>query len=91
MFINELQMYIDYYKKKVESNLALNPKQLKYLQTFKTNLLDGIDYYQNLISYFKKESDQYISKMKEELDNAVMALSDHNLCLINSYEHTIVK
>jgi len=83
MFINELQMYVDYYKKKLESNLGLNPKQIKYLQTFKTNLLDGINYYKGMVSYLKKENDQYISRMKDELENAVIALSEKNLCLVS--------
>ena len=75
MFVNELQMYVDYYKNRLESNLTLNPKQVKYLQTFKTNLLEGIDYYKNMLSSFIKESDEYISMMKNELDRAVLVLS----------------
>jgi hypothetical protein len=84
MFINELQMYVDYYKKRLESNLVLNPKQLKYLQTFKTNLLEGINYYKGLISFIKRESDQYISTMKEELDNALLSLSKQSLGLVTN-------
>lgn len=84
MFINELQMYVDYYKKKLEDNLTLNPKQAKYLQVFKTNLLEGIDYYKDLVTSFKKESDEYISMMKDELDKAAMILSNQNLCFANN-------
>jgi len=76
MFINELQMYVDYYKNKLEDNLSLNPKQIKYL--------DGIDYYKKLVASIKKESDQYISAMKEELDNATTILSEQNLCYVNN-------
>ena len=76
MFINELNMYIDHFKQKLEENFNLNPKQAKSLQTFKTNLLTGIDYYKDLVSSFKKESDQYISAMKDELDKAAILLSN---------------
>jgi len=75
MFINELQMYLDYFKKRLDADLVLNPKQVKYLQNFKNNLIEGIDYYKELVNCFKKESSQYISKMKEDLDNAALALS----------------
>jgi len=74
MFINELQLYIDYFKKKVSDNFVPNPKQEKYLQLFKSNLLAGIDYYTGLVSYMKKESGQYIETMKEELANAAMTI-----------------
>ncbi len=84
MFINELNLYIDHFKKKFDDNFNLNPKQVKYMQTFKSNLLEGIDYYKELISEFKKESDQYISKMKDELDKATIALTKQNLCFANS-------
>jgi len=48
--------------------LNINNKQLKYLQTFRANLLEGINYYHNLVNYFKKESEQYIKNMRDELD-----------------------
>ncbi len=76
MFINELQLYIDYFKKKVSDNFVTNPKQEKYLQLFKSNLLAGIDYYNGLVSYMKKESGRYIETMKEELANAAMTIRD---------------
>ncbi len=89
MFINELQMYVDFYKKRLEPNLSVSPKQLKYLQTFKANLLEGIDYYKNLVTFFKKESDQYILIMKDELDKAALALSKQSLCFVNGSENII--
>jgi len=77
MFINELHLYIDHFKKKIESSFSLNPKQVKSLQTFRTNLLAGIDYYNDMISCLKKEGDQYISTMKEELEQAAILLTNH--------------
>jgi len=50
MFINELKMYVDYWfnltKEQVE---PITDKQQKYIQTFRTNLLQGIAYYQQLV------------------------------------------
>lgn len=46
MFINELKLYIDYFKKKIKTDIvAINDKQEKYYQKCKTNLLNGISYY----------------------------------------------
>ena len=86
MFISELNMYIDHFKKKIDSSFNLDPKQVKNLQTFKNNLLEGINYYKGLISCFKKESDQYISIMKDELDKAAFALTKQSLCFVNNSE-----
>jgi hypothetical protein len=47
LFINELKLYIDYFKRQLASNPMTN-QELKYLTNFKNNLLKGIDYYKNL-------------------------------------------
>ena len=68
MFINELKLYIDYLKDSIESSInTLNAKQNKYLQTFKSNLLSGVDYYHEIIPKLIRETEQYRNKMKEEL------------------------
>lgn len=70
MFLNEIQLYVDYLKNAIDSSLStLNQKQNKYLQTFKTNLLEGIDYYQKLAPLLQKETDSYCERMKEELND----------------------
>jgi len=54
MFIKELNMYIDFLKKKIEETQKANvAKQEKYLFTFVQNLNEGIHYYQNLFSGLK--------------------------------------
>lgn len=75
MFVNELHLYINHWKKSIAGSYQLNNKQAKYLQTFKTNLLEGIQYYKNLVTLFKKESSEYIHCMKEELDKAYLQLT----------------
>jgi hypothetical protein len=74
MFINELQLYIDHFKKKLVEGSTLSPQQVKYLNTFKKNLLSGITYYKELVMNFKKESSEYIARMQAELDHAVKTL-----------------
>ena len=47
-FINELKMYIDYLKNDIKNiSCEINASQLKKLKAFKSNLLEGIAYYQN--------------------------------------------
>lgn len=49
VFVKELGMYIDYFKKELETTPEeINRKALKRLTNFKNNLLSGIDYYLNL-------------------------------------------
>ena len=80
MFINEAQLYIDYLKKSIDKSVSsMTAKQNKYLNTFKANLLEGIEYYKNLIPALKRETEQYLTTMKEELNRQQMILN--SLCI----------
>lgn len=69
MFINELKMYVDYLKKEIDKNSdSLNEKQSKYFSSFKANLLQGIEYYKNLLPKMTEEADEIKMKMKEEIE-----------------------
>lgn len=49
MFIKELKMYIDYFKTDYYNKIThANAKELKKLESFKNNLLIGIQYYEDL-------------------------------------------
>jgi hypothetical protein len=76
MFINELHLYIDYFKEKIAGNAELNPKQVKQLLSFKANLLSGIGYYKEMLSNLKKESARSIAAMRDDLDKAIHELSN---------------
>ncbi|KXK46496.1 MAG: hypothetical protein UZ10_BCD003000997 [Bacteroidetes bacterium OLB10] len=53
MFINELQLYIDYLQRQItEFGDSISEKQKKYIDKFKSNLQSGIDYYKNLLPRF---------------------------------------
>jgi len=59
MFIKELGIYIAYLEDKInKTNTLSTPKHMKYLSTFKNNLLDGIIYYKGIfindISFLKE-------------------------------------
>lgn len=64
VFIKELKIYIDYLKNKIEegSNEYTAP-QLKYFNTFRSNLQDGISYYKELFS----NADDSLKNMKEKV------------------------
>jgi len=65
MFLKELDMYLDIYKKKCESFLK-NPedkKEEKHLKQFRKNLFEGIEYYRSLFNESKKEVIYELDKM----------------------------
>ncbi|MCC6726422.1 MAG: hypothetical protein IT258_18110 [Saprospiraceae bacterium] len=68
MFVNELGLYLDYFKN--ESNKYLENatvQQTRYLQKFQTNLLSGIEYYRNLAAGLKQGAWSFLREMKEDL------------------------
>ena len=51
MFVKELKMYIDYLNNEIQSiSDEITTSQIKKWQTFKNNLIAGIEYYQELFS-----------------------------------------
>lgn len=56
MFTNELYLYIDYLKNSIKKSMGeLTTKQQKYFQSFKDNLLVGINYYNTYIQSLSNE------------------------------------
>ncbi|MFW5872462.1 MAG: hypothetical protein ACOCVN_00595 [bacterium] len=76
MFIKELQLYLNYFRQKIEeSSDDLNESQLKYFNNFKENLEEGINYYHHLFDNVKEKFMnlkttlfQQLNEMKAELD-----------------------
>ncbi len=76
MFVNELGLYLDYFKN--ESNKYLENatvQQTRYLQKFQSNLLSGIQYYRNLVLGLKQDTWAFLEGMKEDLKTAEALLS----------------
>nr|WP_315162383.1 hypothetical protein [uncultured Flavobacterium sp.] len=74
MFVKELKMYVDYFKNEIKEVAdEITAPQMKKLNAFKNNLLEGIEYYQTLFSstsYFEnklKEIQTYLNLYKMEL------------------------
>lgn len=68
IFINELQLYVDYLKKEIEDQFTLiTDKKLTYFQTFKSNLLKGIDYYENLVPKIKQTNNEFKNNVLQQL------------------------
>lgn len=76
LFISELKMYIDYFKKEAAKlSDTATTIELKYIQSFKDNLLEGIKYYDELIPQLVHETQKYRDKMKEELSDIKLDLN----------------
>ncbi|RAP26920.1 hypothetical protein DID74_01200 [Candidatus Marinamargulisbacteria bacterium SCGC AG-333-B06] len=77
LFISELKMYIAYFKKEVANvSDSATSIELKYIQSFKDNLLDGISYYDCLIPKLVHETHKYRDKMTDELRELKSDLHD---------------
>ncbi|WP_294958604.1 hypothetical protein [uncultured Flavobacterium sp.] len=79
LFIKELKMYIAYFRNEIQSiSGELTAAQIKKWNTFKSNLLDGIEYYKNLFestSIFKGHLDQ-LDSCKSELSGIKIPVSE---------------
>lgn len=71
MYIKELGMYIDYLNKEINTcdEEAINERKIKYFNSFKNNLLEGIAYYKTLLpkladkTNWKSELEMYLAKV----------------------------
>jgi hypothetical protein len=80
MFVNELILYVDYYKKQINVRVeTLSASQMRSLKAFYINLLSGIEYYRNLVIAFKNETEHYIEEMKSELNEIEETILSLNL------------
>ena len=78
LFINELKMYVDYLKNEIEDfSESFTNAQVKKWKTFKTNLTDGVEYYEKLFSEtaFFKDNVKTIQSQLAEYKNKIMGLS----------------
>jgi hypothetical protein len=68
VFVKELKMYVDYFRNEIDTTSGeITNSQLKKWNTFKANILEGIEYYQTLLSpssYFAAD----LHKIKNDFD-----------------------
>lgn len=76
IFVNELNLYIDYLAKEIaNSKLAINEKKAKYLESFKEQLKQCIDYYRELIPKMKSFNISHLDKILHDLSVSELTLS----------------
>lgn len=76
MFINELNLYIDYLKKDLAGYVKnLSEKKGKYLVKFKDQLHQGIEYYKQLVPQITNQTQDYIDQMLRDLHLSEQILS----------------
>lgn len=64
MFVKELKLYVDYFENKLEKSAKDFSVQTEtYINTFRDNLIDGINYYKKMAEIIMSESDQAKEKM----------------------------
>lgn len=77
MFINELKMYVDYLAEEVRRNFgSFKEKEIKYYTAFKSNLLEGIEYYKKLFPKMACEAREFKEQMLSEIENLRKELMD---------------
>ena len=84
VFVKELKMYVDYLKNEISAfSIELSAGQIKKWNSFKTNLLEAITYYQDLFSntnFFKDEKTK-IQKQIEQYQQELNAIEIPTLVL----------
>lgn len=76
LFINELNLYVDYLKKDIAAQFdELNTKKEKYFSKFKAQLLNGISYYRSIIPQLNFHDQHASAEMMEQLFQAELRLS----------------
>jgi hypothetical protein len=69
LFVNELNLYVDYLKKDISKHLQdMSDKKAKYVSKFKEQLQIGIDYYKQLVPKITDQTEVYRKKMLFEIE-----------------------
>ncbi|MGY6523057.1 MAG: hypothetical protein ACXIUD_15095 [Mongoliitalea sp.] len=68
VFIKELQLYVQHLQKEMEKTLPeQTAKYTSYLEKFKSNLLDGVNYYKELANQWSMDTEEVMSSFKAQL------------------------
>lgn len=83
LFVNELNLYVEYLKKDISKHLQdMSDKKVKYVSKFKEQLQVGIDYYKQLVPKITDQSEVYRKKMLLELQEIEEQLQHLNPIVI---------
>ncbi|UJP63603.1 hypothetical protein [Mongoliitalea daihaiensis] len=68
VFIKELQLYVQHLQKEMEKTLPeQTAKYASYLEKFKGNLLEGMNYYKELANQWSMDTEEVMSSFKAQL------------------------
>jgi hypothetical protein len=78
MFVKELFIYVDYLKEQLNSEpeLETSPKKLKYYNDFHKQLLNGINYYKELLQSSNSFNSSDVDKIQQGLNDAEYQLQE---------------
>ena len=69
MFVKELGLYVSYLSNQISEAFEITPQQIKKWESFKSNLLNGIDYYKSVF-----ENSSYFQGNIEKLRNEILKM-----------------
>ncbi|MBK6754226.1 MAG: hypothetical protein IPG69_11710 [Flavobacteriales bacterium] len=70
MFINEIKLYVQYLGREIdEMKEVMSVKQQRYFEKFKSNLLHGIRYYEELLPVLQQAFQGKLEHIKADLDH----------------------
>jgi hypothetical protein len=84
VFIKELKMYVDYFINEVNIfSTEMTNAQLKKVNTFKDNILEGIEYYKNTFSktnFFKMEKETLLNELQNYKNQLLINVKSTDKC-----------
>ncbi len=83
VFINELEMYVDYLKNEIQKSTEdITSRQLKYFEKFRESLFDGIVYYKDLFKQKATVTEEYRIRAAELLEKWEQQLKQINMPVV---------
>lgn len=82
VFVKELQLYVSYLKREIEKSMPEKTQKFEsYVEKFKRNLTDGIQYYQDLIQRIAPDTEEMVEKMRSQLHELKAEIQDLSLAV----------
>ena len=89
MFINELKLYIDYLRSRIEQSAKpLNDSQMKYFEAFQNKLNEGVTYYKQLAESVSTQWEEFVTVVQDHLLDLEEEL---NAIMIGENEYVLVR
>ncbi|MFA7418813.1 MAG: hypothetical protein WCZ90_03930 [Melioribacteraceae bacterium] len=80
MFVKELSLYIDFLQKKIDERVDfVTAQKEEFFNTFRSNLIEGINYYKKMIPEILEETDKIREKIQQDLEALELKLMSYAL------------